>query len=150
MFINISCMLKYVYEVWVSFTFGEWFFSAAVCFVIQSNHEHLFLQGEDKLYLSTEETIPHVPVGEGDNSDIGQSAFLMNKQWQIVPIPHIYLSQNWPVRFAAVNKSGHLVAVAGKTGLAHYALFSRKWKLFGNETQVRLCHIHLYIALYMY
>ena len=28
------------------------------------------------------------------------------------------------------------MAVAGKTGLAHYALFNRKWKLFGNETQV--------------
>lgn len=29
------------------------------------------------------------------------------------------------------------MAVAGRTGLAHYALFTRKWKLFGNETQVR-------------
>ena len=29
------------------------------------------------------------------------------------------------------------IAVAGRTGLAHYSLPSRKWKLFGNETQVR-------------
>ena len=41
------------------------------------------------------------------------------------------------LQFTAVNQSGHLVAVAGKTGLAHYALFSRKWKVFGNETQER-------------
>ena len=41
-----------------------------------------------------------------------------------------------PGQFSAVNTSGHCVAVAGKTGLAHYTLFSRKWKLFGNETQV--------------
>ena len=41
------------------------------------------------------------------------------------------------LQFSAVNLSGHLVAVAGKCGLAHYALFSRKWKLFGNETQER-------------
>lgn len=29
------------------------------------------------------------------------------------------------------------IAVAGRTGLAHYYLPSRKWKLFGNETQER-------------
>lgn len=38
-------------------------------------------------------------------------------------------------QYAAVNTSGQCVVVAGKTGLAHYALFTRKWKLFGNETQ---------------
>lgn len=27
--------------------------------------------------------------------------------------------------------------MAGRTGLAHYSLQSRKWKLFGNETQER-------------
>lgn len=27
--------------------------------------------------------------------------------------------------------------MAGRTGLAHYSLPSRKWKLFGNETQER-------------
>lgn len=27
--------------------------------------------------------------------------------------------------------------MAGRTGLAHYSLSSRKWKLFGNETQER-------------
>lgn len=35
-----------------------------------------------------------------------------------------------------MDKTGHCVAVAGKTGLAHYTLTTRKWKLFGNETQV--------------
>ena len=41
------------------------------------------------------------------------------------------------LQFAAMSLSGHNIAVAGKSGLAHYSLFSRKWKLFGNETQVR-------------
>lgn len=27
------------------------------------------------------------------------------------------------------------MAVAGRTGLAHYSMSNRKWKLFGNETQ---------------
>ena len=56
------------------------------------------------------------------------------------------------LQFAAVNVTGHCVAVAGKSGLAHYALFSRKWKLFGNETQVlnlmMLCQIVLRHTLY--
>lgn len=29
------------------------------------------------------------------------------------------------------------MAVAGRRGFAHYSLFTRKWKLFGNITQVR-------------
>jgi len=40
------------------------------------------------------------------------------------------------LQYSCVDKAGQCVAVAGKTGLAHYALFNRKWKLFGNETQV--------------
>ena len=63
----------------------------------QSNHEHLFLQGEDKLYLSTEEAFPFVFKANESN----ESAYLMNKQWQIVPIPHAYVKSNWPIR---VNK----------------------------------------------
>ena len=27
------------------------------------------------------------------------------------------------------------VAVAGRTGVAHYSLLTRRWKLFGNENQ---------------
>ena len=27
------------------------------------------------------------------------------------------------------------MAVAGRTGLAHYSILQRKWRLFGNETQ---------------
>ncbi len=100
-----------------------------------ANHGHLFLQGEDKLYLCTEETIPTWMTGSQPGSD--DYAMIGNKQWQIVPIPHTYLAHNWPIRYAAVNVAGHCVAVAGKTGLAHYALYNRRWKLFGNESQER-------------
>lgn len=40
------------------------------------------------------------------------------------------------VQYAAVDRAGQCLAVAGKTGLAHYTFINRKWKLFGNETQV--------------
>ncbi|GCC34300.1 hypothetical protein chiPu_0012773 [Chiloscyllium punctatum] len=46
-----------------------------------------------------------------------------------------YLESNWPIKFAAIDQLGQCVAVAGKYGIAHYALFTRKWKLFGNITQ---------------
>ena len=64
---------------------------------MQSNHEHLFLQGQDKLYLSTEEAVPLLY----ESSDVTESAYLMNRQWQIVPLPHAYLRNNWPIRVRA-------------------------------------------------
>ncbi|XP_070196078.1 guanine nucleotide exchange factor subunit RIC1-like [Littorina saxatilis] len=109
-----------------------------------SNHEHVFLQGEDKLYMSTGDTIwrasshHHTSFWGGSSSySNGSHPFIGNKQWQIIPISHSYLASNWPIRYSAVDRAGQCVAVAGKTGFAHYALFNRKWKLFGNETQER-------------
>ncbi|XP_077981374.1 guanine nucleotide exchange factor subunit RIC1-like [Glandiceps talaboti] len=119
------------------------------------NHEHLFLQGEDKLYINTGDTIlktnsDETAVGNSPSSPVRQicpvlnpigppvqvpSVLVGNKQWQAIQLPIGYLSANWPIKYAAVDRAGHCVAVAGKTGLAHYALFTRKWKLFGNETQ---------------
>ncbi|KOX77542.1 Protein RIC1 like protein [Melipona quadrifasciata] len=40
-------------------------------------------------------------------------------------------------KYTAIDNEGMSIAVAGRTGLAHYSLPSRKWKLFGNETQER-------------
>lgn len=109
-----------------------------------SNHEHVFLQGEDKLYMSTGDTIwrasnhQHSSFWGGSSPYTnGSHPYIGNKQWQIIPISHSYLASNWPIRYSAVDRAGQCVAVAGKTGFAHYALFNRKWKLFGNETQER-------------
>lgn len=40
------------------------------------------------------------------------------------------------VQFAAIDTAGQCMAIAGRRGFAHYNLFTRKWKLFGNITQV--------------
>lgn len=40
-------------------------------------------------------------------------------------------------QFSAIDKLGQNVAVVGKFGFAHYSLLTKKWKLFGNVTQVR-------------
>ncbi|KAJ3300440.1 hypothetical protein HK104_000498 [Borealophlyctis nickersoniae] len=71
---------------------------------------------------------------EGNHSDFD----VMNldvSQWETVQIPTMYITENWPVRSAAVNSTGHFIAIAGKRGIAHYSTVSNKWKLFGNEHQ---------------
>lgn len=38
-------------------------------------------------------------------------------------------------QYSAIDFLGTNVAVAGRTGVALYSFNTRKWKLFGNETQ---------------
>ena len=63
-----------------------------------------------------------------------------SKQWTVVTIPHTYISSSWPIRYTASGqeteaRAGGWVAVAGRTGLAHYNVHTTKWTLFGNQTQ---------------
>lgn len=39
------------------------------------------------------------------------------------------------IQFSAISNNGANIAVAGRTGVAIYSMITRKWKLFGNETQ---------------
>lgn len=123
--------------------------------------EHVFLQAEDRLFISAGADIVHQfhsPTNHpftdyhskfNDINDIENTyengiseniwnntqMTIGNKQWIIVPIPYTYLGNNWPIRHASIDPSGQHVAVAGRSGLAHYSLIYRRWKLFGNETQ---------------
>ena len=38
-------------------------------------------------------------------------------------------------QFTSLDSDCQYLAVAGRTGLAHYSILQRKWRLFGNETQ---------------
>lgn len=58
-----------------------------------------------------------------------------NKHWIIITLPTQYAASNWPIRYSAIDSSGNNIAIAGRTGMALYSLVTRKWKLFGNETQ---------------
>ncbi|XP_031831561.1 guanine nucleotide exchange factor subunit Rich [Nomia melanderi] len=105
------------------------------------HHGHLYLQGEDRLYLnlgsgvSTNTSTFH--TGSEIPNDSTMQTLAGCKQWLVVPIPTAYSGSNWPIRYTAIDNEGMSIAVAGRTGLAHYSLPTRKWKLFGNETQER-------------
>lgn len=58
-----------------------------------------------------------------------------NKHWIVITLPVQYAASNWPIRYSALDSEGNNIAVAGRTGFAIYSLITRKWKLFGNETQ---------------
>ncbi|KAL1253507.1 hypothetical protein QQF64_018200, partial [Cirrhinus molitorella] len=116
-----------------------------------SNQEQVLLQGEDRLYLTCgDPTQAHSVSDKSPSRDSGSpvrrpsastplsqglSTLLGHKHWQVVQIHSTYLETNWPIRFAAIDWSGQCVAVAGRRGFAHYSLYTRKWKLFGNVTQ---------------
>ncbi|KAK9532413.1 hypothetical protein VZT92_009795 [Zoarces viviparus] len=122
-----------------------------------SNQEQVLLHGEDRLYLtcgdpsqvhSASDTHPHTHLHPPDGSSPphqppdpdsslsqGLSTLLGHKHWHVVQIHSTYLESNWPIRFAAIDTAGQCMAVAGRRGFAHYSLFTRKWKLFGNITQ---------------
>ncbi|XP_069569882.1 guanine nucleotide exchange factor subunit RIC1 isoform X2 [Brachyistius frenatus] len=122
-----------------------------------SNQEQVLLHGEDRLYLtcgdptqihSGSDAHPHTHLHPRDGSPLhphrpnpdsslsqGLSTLLGHKHWHVVQIHSTYLESNWPIRFAAIDTAGQCMAVAGRRGFAHYSLFTRKWKLFGNITQ---------------
>ncbi|XP_056444551.1 guanine nucleotide exchange factor subunit RIC1 [Gadus chalcogrammus] len=77
----------------------------------------------------------HSPPGHNAALSQGLSTLLGHKHWHVIQIHCTYLESNWPIRFAAIDSAGQCMAVAGRRGFAHYSLYSRKWKLFGNITQ---------------
>lgn len=111
----------------------------------------MYLQGDDRLYVNLGDSLlknhPAEPPKKLDNSIfqdaiIAEPSFVNNtstlaeaRQWLVISMPAVYSATNWPVKYTAIDFEGNNVAVSGRTGLAHYSLQSRKWKLFGNETQ---------------
>ncbi|XP_058455707.1 guanine nucleotide exchange factor subunit Rich isoform X2 [Malaya genurostris] len=93
------------------------------------NTQYAMLSKRDLDYMRNEEdnnSEKYVQV----NSILSES-----KHWVVLNLPTAYTASNWPVRYSAIDFSGTNVAVAGRTGVALYSFNTRKWKLFGNETQ---------------
>ncbi|GAB6022149.1 hypothetical protein CHUAL_006288 [Chamberlinius hualienensis] len=117
-----------------------------------SNHGHVVLQTDDRLYINSSSSTTSAVWRQRIKSNVydvscddeveqerllysSPNSLLANKQWIVVMIPFAYSNTNWPVRYVAVDRSGKYLAVAGRTGVAHCCLQTKKWKLFGNETQ---------------
>ncbi|KAG5887614.1 hypothetical protein JTB14_002623 [Gonioctena quinquepunctata] len=107
-----------------------------------SHQSHLYLQGEDKLYVNSADTLIRVFSERskkdevfGENFSSLSTTLSEGRQWLVIPVPSTYSATNWPIRYSAIDSDGLNIAVAGRTGLAHYSMQSRRWKLFGNETQ---------------
>lgn len=54
------------------------------------------------------------------------------EQYHMFRIHFLFLSLS---QYSAIDHEGQNMAIAGRTGLAHYSLQTRRWKLFGNESQ---------------
>ncbi|XP_060529369.1 guanine nucleotide exchange factor subunit Rich-like isoform X1 [Cylas formicarius] len=107
-----------------------------------SHQSHLYLQGEDKLYINSADTLIKIFSEKTTKEDgmFGENGSLTStlaegRQWFVIPIPSTYSATNWPIRYSAIDSKGQNIAIAGRTGLAHYSMQTRRWKLFGNETQ---------------
>lgn len=88
------------------------------------NTKRAFLQMDERLLL-------YKGADQPDMSAINPDAAV----WQHIQIPMLYITTNWPVRYAAISNDGRYIGVAGKRGLAHYSVASNRWKLFGSEQQ---------------
>lgn len=77
-------------------------------YILQSHRPHLYLQGEDKLYLNVTSGLTKVyKMTQSNNKTKDQltitSALVENKQWIIVYAPSPYLGTNWPIRVILIH-----------------------------------------------
>ncbi|XP_019759391.2 guanine nucleotide exchange factor subunit Rich isoform X1 [Dendroctonus ponderosae] len=107
-----------------------------------SHQGHLYLQAEDRLYVNSADNLIKTFSERSNREDalFGDSAnstttLAEGRQWLVIPVPSTYSATNWPVRYSAIDMDGQNIAIAGRTGIAHYSIQSRRWKLFGNESQ---------------
>ncbi|ERL90008.1 hypothetical protein D910_07366, partial [Dendroctonus ponderosae] len=97
---------------------------------------------EDRLYVNSADNLIKTFSERSNREDalFGDSAnstttLAEGRQWLVIPVPSTYSATNWPVRYSAIDMDGQNIAIAGRTGIAHYSIQSRRWKLFGNESQ---------------
>lgn len=53
--------------------------------------------------------------------------------WMPVQLPTTYLIDNWPIKCTSISADGRYVAIAGRRGLAHYSVYSGRWKTFQDK-----------------
>lgn len=78
----------------------------------------VILMGEDRIYLG-----PSVP--QADKFD----------HWFVIDIPDSYLTKNYPIRYASVDRECKNLAIAGNKGFAIHQVGTNEWKYFTKQSQ---------------
>lgn len=84
----------------------------------------IVLISEERLYVGP--SVPH--KAEFDN-------------WLTVDIPQSYLKQNFPIRYATVDRDCQNMAIAGTSGFALFSLASNKWRFFKKPSQAQAFNV---------
>jgi hypothetical protein len=92
---------------------------AITTFLSPENVRNPLLLSEDRLFIY---------IGSNDDWSVETSS-----SWQTIPIPSLYLSDNWPINIVASNSSGSKFAVSGKKGFLIFNSRLSKWRLFGSH-----------------
>ncbi|CAB3411376.1 unnamed protein product [Caenorhabditis bovis] len=89
-----------------------------------------FMEHIDRAVLMSDS---HVFIGAAEDKEADACA--PHSVWDYISVPHEYLSSNWPLRYASVDRNYRHLTVAGERGFAYCSLIHRRWKIFGNESQ---------------
>ncbi len=74
--------------------------------LLQSNHQHLLLQGSNRLYLNTSTSVTQ-QLGERGGGVASSSlkttptmgnGIVSSPQWKVIPLPASYMVLNWPIQ----------------------------------------------------
>lgn len=70
----------------------------------QSHQSHLYLQGEDRLYVNSADTLVKMFSDRTNKDDLfgdlpaSMTTLAEGRQWLVIPVPSTYSATNWPVR----------------------------------------------------
>lgn len=94
---------------------------------IRDNMRNPFLIADDRLLIHSGTDVDSSPLSP------------LSMVWQVVQFPPSYISENWPIRYAASSADGRKIAIAGEYGFALCNMSSGggKWKLFGSRQHER-------------
>lgn len=102
----------------------------------------MYLQGEDKLYVNSADTLIKMFSERSSKEDVfadNISPLTNNlaegRQWLVIPIPSTYTATNWPIRYSAIDADGLNMAVAGN-------MFQKKlYKLEVGNFFIQMCQL---------
>lgn len=104
--------------------------SALVSNSTNDNSSYLTLLSEERMSIQSHMSLSSLQVVHDDVIQVFNETFQYDKKY-----PKSYIDSNWPIRAYSISHNGLFIAIAGRTGLAHFNIASRKWKVFSNKQE---------------